>query len=114
MSHQAKNINDELNLAKSAANTPRTAKQEITCGDICIVLIDTPVGASLNRNVFGYSAAGESLWQIQESPHGTQNDKPYTSLHINDNNQLIAGNWNGVDYSVNLENGTVTAVAFDK
>jgi hypothetical protein len=115
MSRQASNIDDELNhLATAVAHIPYTVKQAITCDDMCVVLTVPPAGTTLNRNVFCYLPSGEILWQIQESPHGTQIDKPYTSLHINDHKQLIAGNWNGVDYSVDLENGIVTAAAFDK
>ncbi|KPB85427.1 Uncharacterized protein AC504_2324 [Pseudomonas syringae pv. maculicola] len=58
--------------------------------------------------------AGEVLWQIEESPHGAQADKPFMNLHCDDNAQVIVGCWNGVTYSVNVESGKIQVIQFDK
>ena len=71
-----------------------------------MILVDPAPDVIFNRNVFALSIHGELLWQIEESPHGTQVDKPYVNLYCDKNGTVIAGNWNGVSYSVNLLNGT--------
>jgi hypothetical protein len=108
-------INDGLLfIANNHIDTPFKVEKVVYLNDQVIALMEPPAKTAFNRNIISYSTEGNLLWQIQESPHGTQIDKPYTSLHINDHKQLIAGNWNGVDYAVDLENGIVTAAAFDK
>ncbi|WP_066963234.1 hypothetical protein [Microbulbifer sp. Q7] len=62
----------------------------------------------LNRNIEAYKAGGELAWIIQECPAGGQSeDKAYMDIQIKDG-QLIAGNWIGLDFVVNLETGNVS------
>jgi len=62
---------------------------------------------NLNRNVYAYNEIGELVWQIDEVPHGDKGgDKAYMNLWI-ENKDLIASNWVGLDYRVNLDNGSI-------
>ncbi|MFM5012888.1 hypothetical protein ACEUB2_09570 [Aeromonas veronii] len=71
------------------------------------VLADCPRG-KLNRSVEAYKADGCLAWVIQECPAGAPSeDKPYMDIRVQDG-QLIAGNWIGLDFIVNLENGGVS------
>lgn len=79
-----------------------------------IVRIEPSKGEIFNRNIFAVSNHGEIVWQIAESPHGTQTDKPYTSVYIGDGGELMAGNWNGVDYVVAAEDGSIKTKSFRK
>ncbi|EPN30072.1 hypothetical protein A244_39233, partial [Pseudomonas syringae pv. actinidiae ICMP 18807] len=67
-----------------------------------------------NRNIFAVSKTGEVLWQIDESSHGTQADKPFMSLYRNENDQVVVGCWNGVTYAVDVENGEIRVIQFDR
>ena len=60
----------------------------------------------LNRNVYAFGGDGRLRWQIEEAPHGGERDKPYMAIRIVDG-VLVAGNWTGVDYVVDLHNGHV-------
>jgi hypothetical protein len=82
--------------------------------DLIIVKVEPPPRTIFNRNIFGLSKNGEIRWQIQESPHGTQKDKPYIDVFITPSGALIAANWNGVSYSVDPDNGKITVDAFNK
>lgn len=93
---------------------PYPVKHVLRHGDNLVISIESAPGVIFNRNVFAVSMHGEVLWQIEESPHGTQADQPYMDVYCDQNGELIAGNWNGISYSVNLTNGTVCAVAFEK
>lgn len=92
---------------------PYTVSKALSCLGLIIVKIDPPAGRFSNRNIFALSMNGEVCWQIQESPHSTQDDKPYVDISIDSSGALIADNWNGVSYLVNQINGNVTADRFD-
>jgi len=62
----------------------------------------------LNRNVYAYDSSGQIKWQIKEAPHGgVGSDKAYMDLWL-DNGKLIAGNWIGADYIVDITSGDVS------
>ncbi len=61
----------------------------------------------LNQNVEAYDQKGNFIWVIQECPVGNSiKDKPYMNIWIKGKN-LIAGNWVGLDFIVNMQNGNV-------
>ncbi|MGI1679885.1 MAG: hypothetical protein K6L75_14175 [Cellvibrionaceae bacterium] len=71
------------------------------------VLSDYP-REKLNRNIEAYKADGDLAWVIQECPAGGQNeDKAYMDIQVKDG-QLIACNWIGLDFIVNLKTGSVS------
>jgi len=75
-------------------------------------LMDYPQ-ENLNRNVEAYNKNNELVWVIAEAPHGGENrDKAYMNLFVQDG-QLVAGNFIGVDYYVNLADGSVTPTRTD-
>ncbi len=81
--------------------------------DMIIVRVEPNTGVVLNTNVYGFSKSGLLEWEIEESPHGTQEDKPYMSIFIS-KEKLIASNWNGVNYSVDLRSGKVKAISMNR
>ena len=78
-----------------------------------IVLFHIPEGKVENRNICCVDEAGKILWEIEESPHGTQSDKPFMGVYF-DKEKLIASNWNGVDYLVDLDTGKISTLQFPK
>jgi hypothetical protein len=106
--------NGTLWLADQPIHLPHPVKATLQHNDKLLILVDPAPDVIFNRNVFALSIHGELLWQIEESPHGTQVDKPYVNLYCDKNGTVIAANWNGVSYSINLLNGTVRVAAFDK
>ncbi|MFJ3485584.1 hypothetical protein ACIPL1_19660 [Pseudomonas sp. NPDC090202] len=93
---------------------PHPVSEALEYKNLIVVRIDPPAGVIFNRNIYGITNVGEILWQIQESPHGTQEDKPYTNIFLDPNGVLIAENWNGVGYSVNPESGEISVATFNK
>lgn len=79
-----------------------------------VARIEPPAGEIFNRNVFCFTRQGNCIWQIEESPHGAEKDKPYVGILIDSGDALVAANWNGVDYFVNANNGKISTKAFDK
>ena len=107
-------VNGQLSLKGCQLGLPHPVVDAFAYRHLIVVRVEPSAGFIFNRNVYGISDEGEVLWQIEESPHGTQEDKPYVNINVGQNDDLIAGNWNGVSYSVNPENGKITVVSFDK
>ncbi|MHA6196970.1 hypothetical protein ACX3YG_21675 [Pseudomonas wadenswilerensis] len=78
------------------------------------VMVEPPAGVVFNRGVYSLSHEGVILWQISESPHGEVKEKPYVDIFIDDRDRLIAANWIGIDYWVDVEDGSVEAIAFNR
>lgn len=93
---------------------PYTVGDVLEFSGLLVVRVDPPAGVIFNRNVFAIARVGEVVWQIAESPHGTEADKPYVGIFRNRDEGLVAANWNGVDYLVSLESGSVVATSFNK
>ncbi|MEK7413638.1 MAG: hypothetical protein AAB263_10035 [Planctomycetota bacterium] len=92
------------------------AKQMVEIGRrLYVVRFDPPPSdPERNRNIVGYDGAGNILWRIAECPHGGNRPKPYMHVKIDRNIRVIASNWIGADYFVDLTTGAVTAVDFDR
>ena len=101
-------------IAGQPISLPQPVREALHHNDRLLILVEPAPDVIFNRNIFALSMHGELLWQIEESPHGTEVDKPYMNLHCDKNGVVIAGNWNGLSYSVDLHNGTVSVAAFEK
>jgi outer membrane protein assembly factor BamB len=75
-----------------------------------IVLVDmlTKAGSTseVNRNVYRLNREGEVLWRIQSDASG-EDRQPYTNISFDESGTLKAYCWNGAEYSVDLETGTI-------
>lgn len=86
----------------------------VDCSGVILARVEPPAGVIFNRNIYAFSEMGDFCWQIEESPHGTQADKPYINVVCNTQGKIVAQNWNGVDYLVDASDGSILASAFDK
>lgn len=103
-----------ITINGKAVNLPYPVAEAITIGEIVVVRIEPAVGELCNANIYGFTINGYFKWKVEESPHGTEPDKQFTSIYISPNGKLIAGNWNGIDYAVDVKSGAISAVAFNK
>lgn len=103
-------------IAGARVDLPCEVGEVLEIEGLVVVLVEPPIGEVLNRNVYAYTKQGLLAWQIEESPHGTELDKPFIGISVNTGNsgELIAANWNGVDYSVSLKDGSIAVKAFSK
>jgi hypothetical protein len=64
----------------------------------------------LNRNIEAYDQDNNLIWVIEEAPDGGENrDKAYMKIWLEED-RLVAGNWIGIDYFVDLNTGAVNSV----
>jgi len=92
-------------------------KQKVEIGDLKIVRKyppDTKLASyprnKLNRNIEAYDQNDNLVWVIEEAPDGGENlDKAYMKIWLEDG-RLIAGNWIGIDYLVDLDKGSVSPI----
>jgi hypothetical protein len=103
-----------VSINGKVVDLPYPVAEALTVGELVIVRVEPTIGEVFNSNVYGFKADSSCKWQIAESPHGTEADKPFTSISVSPDNQLVAGNWNGVDYLVDLMNGAISTVSFNK
>ncbi|MGF6110198.1 hypothetical protein [Pseudomonas frederiksbergensis] len=106
--------NGTLWIAGQPIYLPYPVKEAFQHNNRLLILVEPAPDVIFNRNVFALSMHGELLWQIEESPHGTEVDNPYMNLYCDKDAAVIAGNWNGLSYLVDLHNGTVSVAAFEK
>lgn len=102
-----------LHVNGQPVSLPLSVAECVDIGEVVAVRLDVPAGQVFNRNVFLVGGDGEIRWQIHESPHGTAADSPFMSLWVEEGT-LAVGNWNGVDYDVDLVSGNIRARAFNK
>lgn len=108
------NMQNILIIGEAKIFMDAPVKQRLELGSLTIVRVypdDEELNSypqeKLNRNVYAYDSLGKLLWQIQKAPHGgVEDDKAYMDIKIV-GGYLVAGNWIGVDYQVNLESGRV-------
>ena len=106
--------NGKLSLANKLIELTYPVVQILDWQDHVIARVESPVGEVFNRNVFSFTFQGDCVWQIEESPHGTEKDKPYVDIFLDEADVLVAANWNGVDYIVDGNTGGITTKAFNK
>ena len=91
-----------------------TIGEVVDFNDIIIVRLIVPSGSKFNKNVFALTRDGCVLWQICESPHGGDINKPFMKISISSSGELIAENWIGVNYKVDLNSGSLIVESFKR
>ncbi|WP_283190199.1 hypothetical protein [Pseudomonas sp. PMCC200344] len=105
---------ERLFVGGESVGLPYIVGDVVACGSLLLVRVEPPIGVIFNRNIFAVTRKGEIVWQIAESPHGTEAEKPYVGIFRAKDGGVVVSNWNGVDYLVDLECGSIAAKAFNK
>jgi len=109
-----------LKISGKEIELPAPVKQRVEINDLIVVRVypsDQELDAFpqelLNRNVYAFDSSCKLLWQIQEAPHGgIGEDKAYMDISL-ESGKIIAGNWTGTDYFVDLSSGRVSQAKKD-
>lgn len=72
--------------------------------DLILVLLTVPQGKINNRNVVAVSKNTIGILWIIEEADLFYDDCPYTNF-IDNSDEIIIGNWNGISYIINEQNG---------
>ncbi|KPZ18455.1 Uncharacterized protein ALO40_01960 [Pseudomonas syringae pv. viburni] len=113
-SHNCRILDGELWIENRRVCMPYPVDMFLLSGGNVLVRLEPSAGTIFNRNIFAVSKTREVLWQIDDSSHGTQADKPFMSLYRDENDQVVVGCWNGVTYAVDVENGEIRVIHFDR
>jgi hypothetical protein len=100
-------INQEILQQK----LPYPIKSVLTLGETVVTILSYDSIPSseeevLNRNVYGFNLDGTLKWQIQEVIGSSEKEKPFLYIKAVED-KLIAYNWIGMDYEVNLDDGSL-------
>lgn len=97
-----------LRINGTAITVRHPIKTVVDVDSIVIVLLQVPTGEVDNRNVIAFDSDGDQLWEIEPSPHGTEDDNPFVAL-TTDAGSVVAQTWNGIEYVVDIETGAIEA-----
>lgn len=107
-------VGGELFVGGELVEFPYSVAKSVRCGCLLIVMLDPPVDVDFNRNVYAVNGEGVVVWQIAESPHGGEGSEPYVDISMDRQSRLLAANWIGIDYFVDVEGGSVAPASFNK
>lgn len=101
-----------LRISGRAINTGLPARKAIQVGGKIIALLEiTGREEQMNENVLCFDSAGDLIWRIDPSMENGREMFPYVYINVCDGGAVVAYNWIGMDYSVDLDDGTVKAMA---
>jgi len=83
-------------------------KTELTCGCVIIKLYKEPFRYKCNQNITGENEQGEVIWQVEDID--PLSDSPFTSIRPFDKEKIIAYNWMGIDYYIDIQTGKLELV----
>lgn len=101
-----------LRISGRAINTGLPVRKAIQVGGKIIALLEiTGREEQMNENVLCFDSAGDLIWRIDPSMENGPEMFPYVYINVCDGGAVVAYNWIGMDYSVDLDDGTVKAMA---
>lgn len=86
--------------------TSLPAINAIALDEIVIVLLDDE-GAPDPRNIVAFDGAGELVWRVGEQARGGGGTQSFVALWVGEGGQVLARNWNGVEYEVLPTDGSL-------
>ena len=110
-------INDEQLTVVSSDSIKRVTfpfkvKQVEKFDDVLVVRLEIPMGTIFNENVFGVSAEGKVIWQIEKMSY-VYEDSPFTGMGKEGHYAKLC-NWDGTDLLVNPNTGEIAKKSFSK
>jgi hypothetical protein len=106
--------NGNIYIEREKVELPYPVDTVIVFDNLLVVRLEPSAKRIFNRNVLAIGSDGTVIWQIVESPHGATSDKPYVTIYVDSDGNLVAGNWNGVDYVVEIATGKIKTKSFNK
>ena len=83
-------------------------KTELDCGFVIIRLYKVPYGRICNRNITCENRQGNMIWQVEDIC--TSSDASFVTITPFDNEKIIAYNWIGMYYYINIQTGKLDLV----
>jgi hypothetical protein len=78
-------------------------KSELRLGTVVIKLYTVPAGTECNRNIVCENAQGDIVWRVADVLPGQ--DSPFMNIKAYDDEKIIAYNWSGMNYYINIKTG---------
>jgi hypothetical protein len=83
---------------------------ELDCDSVIIQLYKVPYKHRCNRNIVGENKKGEMIWQVEEVNPLETSDFPFLSIRPFNKEKIIAYNWLGMDYYIDIQTGKLDLV----
>lgn len=101
------NIHNMTNLQETSVKN-LDIKKELCFDSVIIKLYNVPSKCRCNRNIVGENKKGELIWQVKDVNPSL--DSPFTNIDFFDKERIIAHNWLGADYYVDIRTGIMQIV----
>ena len=97
--------NDQLILEGIYIDFPHCIKNIKLYKDLVLVLLSVPKGIINNQNVYAVNIKTKKIvWRIQE-PDLIYDSNPYMNFY-DSSECIVVGNWNGISYTINEDDGS--------
>ena len=113
MSSQFSVAEGKLYIDEKLIDLPELVDQVLLISDLIVYRLKLTGINVCNRNIGAYSLAGEPLWRIPEV-ESKASFKSYDRMYLDEQSRLIACNYIGSNYVVDLQSGGITYVSFTK
>ncbi len=108
-------VDEILKIGDESIDFPFPLAEAMVMGEKIIIRAGSRTKPINNdRNVYALDYDGKVLWRIELCPYGGERSKPYTIIYSLGSETLVAGNWIGYDFYVDLKDGHITLKAFTK
>lgn len=97
---------DTLEIGNETVSFRHSIDDHICIGDFIVVLLRVPPNVDDPHNIVCIDRQGTIIWEIDTPDEGAY-EQPYHFIKMCDG-RLIATNWDGYEYRVNVDTGAVT------
>lgn len=84
----------------------------IQLDDVVLIFIygDTPdeLKNLPTNNIYAFDKNAKQIWQIEEPPQAEGRVVSFADISLRNNGEVVAGTTIGTEYTVNIENGSIT------
>ncbi|MWV40751.1 hypothetical protein [Natrialba sp. INN-245] len=99
---------NNLQIGDNTVQVPYNILSVLIVEDVIVVLQNPPTNADdEERNIVAFNKNGNKLWTVESPSSGYRSPKTYTHIQHTDDG-LIANNWNGYKYIVDVDSGDTT------
>jgi hypothetical protein len=103
-------VEGKLYIDDKLVGLPELVDQVLLINELIIYRLKLTGINICNRNIGAYSLSGELMWRIPEI-ESKLDFKSYDKMYVDDQGRLIAMNYTGPNFCVDLQSGSITYVS---
>jgi uncharacterized secreted protein with C-terminal beta-propeller domain len=101
-------IRSSIEINGNVVNFQDSIKRVTFVDDLIVVLLDNPLSGKVSdqpmNNIYAMDQNGDIVWEIKEI---IKEDRLYTIIRLNDQNQLVAADFIGIKFTIDVKSKTI-------